>query len=197
MARAKLDPAHVQVQLKVTLLGSRPPIWRRLLVPADLKLPRLHAVLQLAFGWTDSHLHAFRLAEESYEASPPQGWADAIFGSGRERQDEKRFRLCDLLHAQDEWLIYEYDFGDSWEHEVLVEKMIPGPPIRQAVCLAGKRAGPPEDCGGIPGYYHLLGAIADPKHPEHQELLEWLGDAYDPAAFDKEALNRLLAGLKI
>ena len=197
MARAKLDPTHVQLQLKVTLLGIRPPIWRRLLVPAAIKLPKLHAVLQLSFGWTNSHLHAFRLDGESYEANPPKGMVSQLFGLGPERQDEKRFRLCDLLHAKDDWLLYEYDFGDSWEVEVLVEKLLPGAHAGQVTCLAGKRAGPPDDCGGVPGYYNLLEAVADPKHPEHRDMVDWLGDAYYPDAFSNDALNQYLAGLKI
>ena len=196
-ARTKLDLAHVQLQLKITLLDLRPAIWRRLLVPATIKLPKLHTVLQLAFGWTNSHLHAFRLGEDSYQANPPKDAFAALFGSDAQHHEEKKFRLCDLLHAPEDWLIYEYDFGDSWEHEVFVEKILPGAPVKIITCLAGARAGPPEDCGGVPGYYNLIEAIAHPKHRDHQELLEWLGEPYDPAAFDKDALNGLLKKLKL
>jgi len=194
--RAKLDPTRVQLQLKVTLLDIKPAIWRRLLVPAAIKLPKLHAVLQLAFGWTNSHLHAFRLEDDAYEAIYPDDWAQDFAGPGQ-RHDEKKFRLCDLLHAPGDYLIYEYDFGDSWQHEVVVEKILPAPSVGFASCLAGARAGPPEDCGSTPGYENLVEALADPKHPERQELLEWLGEPFDPDAFNAETLNRELKRLKL
>jgi hypothetical protein len=195
-ARAKLDPTHVQLQLKVTLLDIKPTIWRRLLVPATIKLPKLHNVLQLAFGWTNSHLHAFRLEEDSYEANPPKDTLASLFGSDDQRHDEKKFRLCDLLHAPEDWLIYEYDFGDGWQHDVFVEKLLPGTATKTVTCLAGARAGPPDDCGGPPGYYDLLKAIADPKNPEHHHLVDWLGEPYDPKAFSVDSLNAMLQGLK-
>jgi hypothetical protein len=184
------------LQLKVSLLDIRPAIWRRLLVPATIKLPKLHDVLQLSFGWTNSHLHAFRLEEESYQAACPDDWGADFFGMSKPH-DEKKFRLCDLLHAKDDWLIYEYDFGDSWEHEVLVEKLLPEATDKVVTCVAGARAGPPEDCGSIPGYENLVEALADPKHPEREELLDWLGDPYDPEAFSLATLNKHLKRLKI
>lgn len=196
-ARAKLDPTGVQLQLKVTLLDIKPAIWRRLLVPATIKLPKLHTVLQLAFGWTNSHLHAFRLGEDSYQANPPKDAFAGLFGSDAQHHEEKNFRLCDLLHAPEDWLIYEYDFGDGWQHEVLVEKLLPGTATKTVTCLAGARAGPPDDCGGPPGYDHLLEAIADPKHPDHEHLVDWLGDPFDPKAFSLEGLNKSLNNFKI
>jgi hypothetical protein len=194
--RIKIDPARVQFQLKVSLLDIRPAIWRRLLVPARIKLPVLHDVLQLSFGWTNSHLHAFRLEGESYQAVYPDDRGADFFGMTKPH-DEGRVRLCDLLHAKGDWLIYEYDFGDSWEHEILVEKLLPGVADKTVTCLAGARAGPPEDCGSIPGYENLVEAMADPKHPERKELLEWLGDPYDPEAFSLDTLNKHLKRLKI
>lgn len=136
-----------------------------MLVPAAIKLPKFHTVLQRAFGWTNSHLHAFRLKEDAYEAMYPDDW-DQDFSVPGQRPDEEKFRLCDLFHAPDNWLIYEYDFGDSWEHEVVVEKTLPNSGARFATGLAGARAGPPEDCGGIPGYENLVEVMADPEHPE-------------------------------
>ena len=189
--RAKSDPASTQLQLKVVLSYIQPPIWRRLLVPADIKLPQLHVVLQQAFGWTDSHLHAFRSGDDSYEAFHPDDWSEDFSGPGQ-RRNEKKFRLCDLLHAPGDSLIYEYDFGDSWQHEVLVEKILPGVRHGPVACIAGARAGPPEDCGSVPGYENLVAAMADPKHPERDELLDWLGEPFDPEAFDLEAVSRVL-----
>jgi hypothetical protein len=194
-ARAKLDPARVQLQLKVTLLDIQPPIWRRLLVPAKIKLPKLHTALQRAFGWTNSHLHAFRTKEASYEAFYPDDWSGDV-PSTRQRYDEKKFRLCDLRHAKEDQLIYLYDFGDGWRHEVLVEDLIPSVDPARVTCLAGARTGPPEDCGGIPGFENLIEAMADPKHPERQELLDWIGKPFDPEAFNLNAINLLLKSIK-
>lgn len=194
-ARTKLDPAHAQLQLKVTLLDIRPLIWRRLLVPARIKLPQFHTALQRAFGWTNSHLHAFRMDEDSYQAASPGHWPEDLYGSAP--RDEKKFRLCDLLHAKDDWLLYEYDFGDSWEHEVLVEKVLPGVRPGLVTCLAGARAGPPEDCGGVPGYENLVEAMADPEHPERQHLLDWLGEPFDPESFNLSGINLILKPIKI
>ena len=184
---AKLDPARAQFQLKVTLLDIRPAIWRRLLVPAAIKLPKLHAVLQIAFGWTNSHLHAFRIGDEAYETYYPESWEDPL-GNG-ERHDESKFRLCHLLHAKGDRLIYEYDFGDSWQHDVRVEKILPSERSTPVTCVAGARAAPPEDCGSIPGYQELIEAMSDPRHPERERLLEWLGEPYDPLAFDLDAID--------
>ncbi|SRR5208283_1383399 len=194
-SRAHLDPAPAHLQLKVTLLDIRPAIWRRLLVPAKLKLPQLHTALQRAFGWTDSHLHAFQSRDASYEAFHPDDWAGDFSGPGQ-RYDEKKFRVGDLLRAKGDQLTYEYDFGDSWRHKIIVEKVLPAAPSKIVVCLAGARAGPPEDCGSIPGYYNLVAAMADPKHPEHDELLNWLGEPFDPEAFNLEAVNFLLSHIK-
>lgn len=194
--RTKPDPAPVQLQLKITLLGLRPGIWRRLLVPAQIRLPQFHTVLQHAFGWTNSHLHAFQLKNASYEAVYPGAWAEDAFGPG-ERHDEKKFRLGDLLHAPKDWLIYEYDFGDSWRHKIVVEKILPGAAAKVVTCLAGARACPPEDCGSIPGYHNLVAAMADPKHPEREELLDWLGAPFDPDAFDLETIDSLLGRIEL
>ena len=194
-AIAKLDPTRAQLQLKVTLLDLRPAIWRRLVVPAAIKLPKLHAVLQIAFSWTNSHLHAFRLGEDSYEAYYPETWEDP-FGDG-ERYDESKFRLCDLLHAKGDRLIYEYDFGDSWQHEVRVEKVLPAERPAPAACVAGARAAPPEDCGSLPGYQELVKAMHNPQHPERERLLEWLGEPFDPEAFDLASINTELQQRKL
>lgn len=192
---ATLDPARAQLQLKVTLLEIRPAIWRRLLVPAHIKLPKFHTVLQLAFDWTNSHLHAFRLKDESYEAYYSETWEDSL--GGIERRDESKFRLCDLLHAKGDRLVYEYDFGDSWLHDVRVEKVLPATGPTPVSCIAGARAAPPEDCGSIPGYYQLVEAMADPKHPERAHLLDWLGEPYDPEAFNLAALDSALTKFKL
>ena len=197
LSTATPDPARSVMQLKVTLRFSRPPIWRRLAVPADIKLPRLHEVLQSAFGWTNSHLHAFRVGQDHYEPPSPVDLGGDIYGM-EPRLDYRKVRLSDLLHAKGDRLVYEYDFGDSWEHEVRVEKILPAAKrLDRAQCLAGALAGPPEDCGGIPGYYQLLETLADPKHPEHAHLKEWLGGDLDPTTFDAAAVNATLLTLRV
>lgn len=168
-------------RLKVTLKHVAPPIWRRLEVPADTKLPRLHRLLQMAMGWYDAHLHAFRVGRTSY------GVPDPDFPSDME--NERHVRLGDIA-AEGDKLIYEYDFGDGWEHEIKVEKAFaPESGVRYPRCIQGKRACPPEDCGGPWGYEHLLEVLANPEHPEHAETREWLRADFDPEAFDLEDVN--------
>ena len=172
-------------QLKVTLAEIEPPIWRRLLVPADVTLADLHRVLQTAMGWTDSHLHQFLVGEESYGVPHP--------GDLEEMHDEKKARLRDLA-SNGEGFVYEYDFGDGWQHEVVVEKSAPhekGAPY--PVCVGGERACPPEDCGGVYGYENLLQVLADPDHEEHEELKEWVGGSFDAEAFDARQVSAALA----
>jgi hypothetical protein len=182
----------VVYQLKISLRGARPPIWRRLRLPAAATLGDVHNVIQAAFGWTDSHLHAFE-AEGHHWSRPDFGLDEfeARFA------DEARARLCDVVPATGGRLRYTYDFGDGWEHEVVVEEILPPDGVPHAVCVAGRRAGPPEDCGGVWGYGELLDILANPGHPEHAERLDWLGYQHDPAAFDKEAINQALTDLPI
>ena len=182
-------------QLQVVLGGTKPPTWRRLQVPGTANLGWLHAVLQVATGWTNSHLHQFICGEHiyadpraelgQYEGDPPV-------------LDENEFTLAELLKDIDQGLIYEYDFGDSWEHIVTVERILPGDASTSAtaVCLAGSRACPPEDCGGIGGYMELLKVLKNKQHPEHGSMKEWLGRAFDPEFFDIAATNDWLRKLK-
>lgn len=168
--------------LKVTLRGSRPPIWRRFEVPGEVTLLKLHEILQAVMGWTDSHLHQFRRGDVLYGESDPE-W-------GIRRQSERRVRLSDVLREPKDRLLYEYDFGDGWEHDVILEGITPREAgVRYPHVLAGRRAGPPEDVGGIWGYHDFLEAIRDPKHPEHQDMLEWGGSDYDPDEFDVDEVN--------
>lgn len=168
-------------RLKVTLRGSRPPIWRRIQVDADVTLFRLHQILQVVMGWTDSHLHQYRRGSIYY------GQPDLEIGMRRE--NERRIRLNEVLRKPKDRMVYEYDFGDGWEHDVVLESTDVvaegGPSVR---VLAGKGACPPEDVGGIGGYYCFLEAIQDPKNPEHRDMLEW-GGPFDPIAFDMEEIN--------
>jgi Plasmid pRiA4b ORF-3-like protein len=190
----KNSPVSEEIyQIKVTLLGTTPPIWRRLLVPADLTLEQLHSVLQQAMGWDDSHLHEFRIGQRRFGRPDPNYRVMGLPAVANERT----VRLSSVLGTVGAKAVYTYDFGDSWEHAILVEKVLP-PQLGLAypVCVGGKRHAPPEDCGGIPGFYNLLEAIRNPEHDEHEEMLDWLGGAFDPEAFSTDEVNRRLAPLR-
>jgi hypothetical protein len=176
-------------RLKITLRNCKPLIWRRIVVRADMKLDRLHHVIQNAMGWSDCHLHQFVVGGVYY--GPPDREGDDF---GTETLNEKRYTVTDLAPGAKQKFIYEYDFGDSWEHEVLVEAVLPpDPDFKHPACLGGANACPPEDCGGVPGYYDLLAALADPKHEQHEEMKEWVDGAWDATRFSLEHTN---AGLK-
>jgi len=182
-------------QLQVLLNGTQPPIWRRLQVPGNANLSWFHAVLQVAMGWTNSHLHQFICREHMY--ADPRAESEQFEGDPPVL-DESKFTMTELLHDVHEGLVYEYDFGDSWEHIVTVEKILPADASTSAtaVCLAGSRACPPEDCGGIGGYLELLRALKNRKHPEHKSMKEWLGRPFDPETFDVAKANLWLRHLK-
>jgi len=212
------DPA-VYV-LRVSLQGTRPPIWRRVAVPSRITLGRLHDVIQIVMGWSNSHLHHFILRDKSLKPTREEianyfrqdHWDDAFFDRMRgqrffvpaktpfgeptemEGEDEDAVALAEVCPKVKNKLIYEYDFGDGWEHLVQVQKITP-PDSGTAypVCLAGKRACPPEDCGGVWGYDEMLRAVRNPRHKMHEEYSEWLGPDFDPEAFDLEQVNALLA----
>jgi hypothetical protein len=182
-------------QLKITLSDLRPLIWRRVLVRGDINLGLLHAVIQVAMGWTNSHLHQFLVGERYY--SDPSFGLDEY--AERERTlDENRALLRQLAPHQRDRFWYEYDFGDSWHHEVRVEKISAPDPswMAFAECLAGARACPPEDCGGVPGYEELLETLKHPGSEEYEEFMEWLGGSFDPEAFDLQKVNRYLRKLQ-
>jgi hypothetical protein len=171
-------------QIKISLIGAKPPIWRTVLVDSHVTLDELHEIIQLSMGWSDSHLHQFIANEKSY------GFIDEDLDLDFEMKDESQFKLSQLLTNEKDSLIYEYDFGDSWEHQVLLEKILPfDTKISLPVCIKGKRACPPEDCGGIWGYEELLEVISNPKNPEYEEMLEWLDEDFDPEAFVLEDVN--------
>jgi hypothetical protein len=183
-------------QLKITLKWSKPPIWRRVIVRADMKLDHLHNVIQIVMGWTDSHLHQFIAGSgfaRTFYGRPDPEFADM----GSAMLGEKRYTVADLAPAAKRKFTYEYDFGDGWLHDVVAEKILPPyPTFKHPVCLAGANACPPEDCGGMGGYYNLLEIMADPKHPEHTDMKEWIGGEFDATQFSLEGVNAILKRLK-
>ncbi len=177
-------------QLKITLNGSKPPIWRRILVQPDITLGQLHEVLQIVMGWTDSHLHQFVFGPEIFGV--PDDEEGGLFGF--QVKDENKHRLSEFLRREKDFLSYEYDFGDGWEHKILLEKILPfDGSVKLPKCIKGKKACPPEDCGGIWGYQELIEILGDVSHPEHQAMIEWLGGNIDPEFFDLGEVNDVLA----
>lgn len=173
-------------QIKVTLRGIRPPIWRRIQVTSNITLFDLHWILQTVMGWYGGHLHEFDVFGDLY------GDAQEMKG---EVLDERKVALGQLITAEKEKFHYVYDFGDDWAHEILVEKILPVEEGSQyPVCLTGKRACPPEDCGGPPGYEDLLKILSDPSHPEHDDMFDWLPGDFDSEKFDVESVNKRLRG---
>ena len=157
-------------------------------MPADVTLGDLNYILQAAMGWTNSHLHQFTVNEISY--SDPRFELDEV-----EVGDEFEVTLCEAAPKVGTHLLFMYDFGDGWEHDVVIEKIVQAEPGKSyPICVAGERACPPEDCGGVWGYVDFLEAISDPDHEEREQMLEWVGGKFDPDAFDVEALNRRLIG---
>ena len=169
-------------QLKVALEDATPPVWRRVVLPGHWHLGRVHTVVQYAMGWTDSHLHEFEVDGVRYGEADP--------ASGSEVRREATARLHEVVPAVGARMLYTYDFGDDWRHEIVVEAI--SEPVPHASCLAGERACPPEDCGGPWGYAEILVAVNDPEHPEHETFAEWLDDDFDPEAFDVASVNEIL-----
>jgi hypothetical protein len=187
MAKTK-TPAQVY-QLKIDLKDIKPPIWRRVQTK-DCTLAKLHDLIQTCMGWDDYHLHEFEIRGERY--GDPRQW-EGDFGDGTEVGKEGKVRLSQLADQGIKKISYTYDMGDNWEHVVQIEKVLAAEPgVRYPRCIAGERACPPEDCGGPWGYGDFLEAILDPKHEQHEELLEWAGGEFDPEAFDVEEVNARL-----
>lgn len=169
----------VIVQIKVKLLGvSKPPVWRRLQLRADTRLDHLHEMIVAAFGWQDYHMHVFASGLDEFGLPDPElGFAD-----------ERHVSLGQLISGIGDRLRYTYDFGDDWQHEIVVEDLLDADPENHYPVLAtAKGASPPEDCGGPWGYAELKDILADPGHEQHQEMLDWLG-LKSPSAFDPNAV---------
>ena len=174
----------------MTLKRIRPPIWRRIQVPSNVTLAKLHEILQATMGWYDCHLHEFQAGGRSYGDRSQLAEFDDVL-------NERTVRLHQVAPGPGSKFSYQYDFGDDWQHELLVEAVLaPAPDVRYPICLTGRRACPPEDCGGPWGYANLLEIAATPEHPEHASMMEWLGRPLDPDAFSVDRVNQRLAHLR-
>jgi hypothetical protein len=181
-------------QIQIVLKGSKPKIWRRLLIPSELLLSDFHMIIQISMGWTNSHLHQFIKNRTFYteRMTDDDTWGEL------DNVDYKNMKVSALLKKEKEKIVYEYDFGDGWEHEVLLEKILPiDEKFRYPICLDGKMNCPPEDCGGVWGYSDLLVILKHPEHEEYEGYIEWLGGEFDPEHFDKEAVNKVFNKLRV
>ncbi len=179
-------------QFKISLNGSKPPVWRKVLVPSTTNFADFHLIIQAVMGWENSHLFAFRYPND------PDNQIGIPYDDDfmdMEVRNAKKIKLKDEFKHEKQELIYDYDFGDSWEHVITLEK-IQDQTIMHPVCLAGKNACPPEDCGGIWGYYDLVEIVNNPEHDEYEDMRDWLGleegENWDPTYFDLEATNQAL-----
>jgi Plasmid pRiA4b ORF-3-like protein len=178
-------------QLHIELLYLEPAIWRRILVPASIKLSKLHVVLLWTMGWAGGHLHEFVIGDDHY------GIPDPNYDTPPLIQREDRITLAAALGARKAFT-YLYDYGDGWEHRVTIEKILPPDPgLKAPRCLDGAHACPPEDVGGPPGYIEFLEAINDPSHDEHESMLEWCGGSFNPTAFRLDEINETLRQIKL
>lgn len=186
MVKRKQATPKAVYQLKIALKNLKPPIWRRIQVTDTTTLNELHLIIQEVMGWENYHLHQFSIGGLNY-GQPQQG-------DGTEVRNEKTLKLSDVVSGEKFTFNYTYDFGDDWAHSILVEKILPFfCEVRYPICLAGKRACPPEDCGGTWGYIEFLEAIQDSSHPEHENLLEWVGGDFDPEDCNLDEINQRLA----
>jgi hypothetical protein len=178
----------LSLQLRIELDGLAPVVWRRILVPTNVPMSKLHEMLQRTMGWTDSHIHAFAVGHARYGMCFDDEPDDEI--------DDQEVTVREALKGHQHF-VYEYDFGDGWSHTITLEKEVRTPrALRYAVCLSGENACPPEDSGGASGYERMLNALADPRHEEHDDYVRWIGrDSFDRTAFDIVAINVALQGI--
>lgn len=192
-SRSTQGSEQIVYQIKVVLLETDPPIWRRFIVPSNVTLHRLHLILQNVMGWTNSHLYRFQFGTKEYaEPDPDNEFNELDFKNSR------RVKLGRLATKKGDVFLYEYDFGDGWDHMLFVEDILEHEPHKPyPVCLTGERACPPEDCGGTHGYAQLLEIIADPDHEDHLDMMTWLGGHFDPEAFDIDMTNFKLSAMRL
>jgi hypothetical protein len=185
MSKVKQLKSQDAYQLKISLDHVKPAIWRRFIVDSDIKLPDLHKVIQTVMGWYNSHLHQFRINDQFYSSPDEEALSEYV--------DYRKIRLNAVIANEKQKFHYDYDFGDGWEHTLVLEKIIPKEKNKKyPMCIAGKRNCPPEDCGGPGGYEGMLEIIKDPSDEEYEEMMDWLGGDYDPEEFDIDSINELL-----
>lgn len=175
-------------QIQVVLRGSKPKIWRRLLIPSGMPLPILHEVIQVSMGWENSHLHHFIKDNIYYTVKYDSDELDEV-----KHKDYKDLIVSDLLLNKHDRVIYVYDLGDNWEHDIFLEEITERDPLTSyPICIDGKMSCPPENCGGINGYHKILEIIKNPEHKYYENYIDWLAEDFDPEYFNLEEVNYLL-----
>lgn len=177
------------LQIKISLIDSDPLIWRRILIPSDFTLLKFHEVIQMVMGWRNSHLHQFLVGDEIYSDNLPEfeDEPDVLPTSAK----------LSKIMSKTKNFIYEYDFGDGWQHEIKIEKVLrPDEAFTYPVCIDGANACPPDDCGGIGGYYQMMEELASPKNEEHHSTKRWFGGFFNPTSFDPNRINRDMLWMK-
>ena len=175
-------------QIKIQLLKITPPIWRRVIIPSDMLLSDFHKVIQSVMGWTNSHLHQFIKDETYFLPRMEDDWT----WDDMNNVDYKRRKVSGLLRKENDKIIYEYDFGDSWLHTITLEKITENTRgQKKPVCIAGARNCPPEDCGGPYAYKDFLKVLRNPAHKDHDNFVVWLGEDFDPEYFSVDEVNTL------
>ena len=191
MPRNAKQPTTIY-EIKVSLYGSKPAIWRSIQVSADITLYKLHKIIQEVMGWEDMHLHQFVIGNDRYKVRDPH----ADLEMDESGKNERTHRLRQVVPEVGFQFCYEYDFGDGWKHTLAVERVFaPEEDVKYPRCTAGARACPPEDVGGIHGYSEFLEALRDPNHPAHQEMTDWIGRTFDPEVFDLVMTNQIIRQL--
>jgi len=176
-------------QIQIALKGSRPKIWRRVLVPSSITLSDMHKIIQTTMGWTNGHMHQFEKDRTFYSPQEEQDFLGVEFDD----EEYSVVKLSELLKKEKDKMTYEYDFGDGWMHNIILEKVHKSDKNQiLPICLTGKNSCPPEDCGGVMQYVHMIRVLKDPDHEQYEEYKDWLGDAFDPKQFDKDHINEML-----
>ncbi len=173
-------------QIRISIDNIQPPIWRRILVKDNITLDEFHEIIQITMGWEDYHLYNFRINNQHYSIPTDNFFEISDYNS-------EEILLRSVVKKEKQKFRYTYDFGDNWQHTILIEKILPiDKNQKYPVCIKGKRACPPEDCGGVWGYENFRDAIEDEKHPEHKDMLEWIDDDFDPEEFDLNEINSFM-----
>jgi len=181
------DSSNEIATVRIELVGSDPLIWREVEVPTSATLKVLHDIVQAVMGWFDYHLWEFTIGKQRYGLPMDEDWGTLP------RIAASKIRLRDVLKPRKTTIDYLYDFGDGWEHRLTVTGVRPGQPgVSYPRYVGGEWNAPPEDCGGIPGFYEMLDAVADPQHPNHDDVKEWL-DEYDPKVIDQLPITYALS----
>jgi len=182
---------HEVYQFKISLNNSKPSIWRRIVVPSTYSFWDLHVAIQDSMGWYDCHLHMFEIKNSGTNIKVEIGIPDEEYEAfDRIVLADHKEKIAKYFNENNSIARYEYDFGDTWIHTIKLEKILPATiGEKYPKCIAGKMACPPEDCGGIGGYYNLLSILSDPNNEEYKEMIEWLGGEFNPEIFDPKDVS--------